>query len=122
MSRLQEIQFELMEMSSFNSFDGKFTVEQLKAHPEWWTGAMWGRFEYSPLIPLRDMDNDNSWNADTLYIMVNPAFKAEMVKLMHDCGADEIDFESVERMSSLMGSYGPGDKKAESNLLRVWWD
>jgi hypothetical protein len=76
---IQDIQFQLMEEASFNGFDGKQVVRDLKAHPELWEGVVMDRAGYPDrdsagfggcicLIKLRDI-SENYWNVDTVYIL-----------------------------------------------------
>ena len=62
-NEVQKLQFELMKIATFNSFDGKEVVKDLEDNQDLWTGAIMKR---NDLIPLRDI-HDNYWNVDTLY-------------------------------------------------------
>ncbi len=122
---IQELQFKLMKKASFNSFDGERVVNDLKNHPEFWSGAVMGRVSHSPLICLRDIE-DNCWNVDTLYILARKGKEKDLELLVvKNWNVDEIDYLTNEEKADLTGSSGQEAKEKpneSSNLLRVWWD
>lgn len=116
MSKVQDLNFELMELASFNSFDGKAVVADLKKHQELWHGAVMGRFVYSQLIALRDISGGD-WNVDTLMILSSGKNDGELELLAKSWEADEVDWLSDEEADRLLGS-----SPSWSKVLRVWWD
>lgn len=123
---VQKVVFDLMKLSSFNSFDGESIVELLEGNEKLWEGAIWGRFDgFSELIPLRDINGGN-YNADTLYILASKAGDAELELLVaKNFSADEIDYLSNKEASDKLGSWGGEGRDnpdGKSKVLRVWWD
>lgn len=116
MSKVQELNFELMKLASFNEFDGEAVVKSLTEHSDLWSGAVMGRFGYSELIQLRDIPN-NSWNVDTLMILSSGEDDQKLEELAKTWGADEVDWLSVEQTEQQLGSY-----PAKHKVLRIWWD
>lgn len=115
-NELQKIFFRLMELASFNSFDGEAVVKDLQKHEDWWRGAIFGRFDrYAGLIPLRDIQT-GEYNADTLYMTAVENHKEELELLAKTWSADEVDWLQKEKAESMLGG---GEKLS---VLRVWWD
>lgn len=118
---IQDIQFQLMEEASFNGFNGKQVVRDLKAHPELWQGVVMDRAGYGgciSLIKLRDI-SENYWNVDTVYILAKKGKENELYDLAETWNADEIDWIPDKEAQRALGSWGPSKEK---QLLRVWWD
>ena len=111
---IQEIQLELIERASFNLFDGVSVRQDLEENRDLWKGAIMGRFDKSPLIPLRDIAEDY-WNVDTLMIIPQPSREDELLELAAGWSADEVELLEGEEVA-MMG----GDR--ENKVLRVWWD
>ena len=115
MNRIQEIQFELMVLGSFNDFDGRLVSQSLRDHSYLWESFAFGRYEYGDLIFLRDMKSGR-FNGDTLYIIIVPGKENELLELAKTWGADEIDVIPKDKLFTLLGTNSP------MQLLRVWWD
>ena len=123
-NEVQKLQFELMKIATFNSFDGKEVVKDLEDNQDLWTGAIMKR---NDLIPLRDI-HDNYWNVDTLYILASDKDNSRLELLARSWSADEVDWLSQKDLeghcekcysnNTSIGSY-PADKY---KVLRVWWD
>ncbi len=116
-NKIQELQFELMKLASFNEFDGDMVVESLKSHEELWRGVIMDRAgfnspdakDYSEaidLIKLRDIE-DEYWNIDTIYIKPVEGKEKELEELAKSWGADEVDW--IEKTDA-------------GKVLRVWFD
>ena len=69
MNKIQKIILDLVENTSFNNFDGEQIAKDLRENENKWLGFIFGKFCYSTIIPLRDIDN-GFYNADTIYIKV----------------------------------------------------
>ena len=76
---VQDIQLELLRRTQFNALDGERVHASLVKHRNLWLGTLLdrpgvanyaepGHLLMSGLIKLRDL-SDNSWNADTLFIL-----------------------------------------------------
>ena len=128
-NKIQNLNFKLMEATTFNGFDGERVVKSLKDHRELWRGAVMDRAGYkdpdSPdyseaisLIKLRDI-KDNYWNVDTLYILPTAGKEKELETLASGWGADEVNYIGGKRAGSILGS---AIMTHEKQILRVWWD
>ena len=115
-NKVQELQFELMKIASFNEFDGHKVVEDLKRNKHLWDGVIMDRFD---LIKLRDIKY-NCWNVDTLYILTDNERVNDLKSLARDWNADSIDLISGMQAQDLMGYYDKEDK--DPVILKVWWD
>jgi hypothetical protein len=111
---IQDIQLDLLELASFNEFDGARVKKDLLANKGLWKGAIMGRFKNFQLLPLRDIDS-NVWNVDTLMILPQQGKEAELLLLASKWNADEVDFLEGDDINLM---YGGGEKK----VLRLWWD
>lgn len=111
MNKIQELQFELMKMASFNNFNGEQVVKDLQAHPELWKGAIMDRPD---LIKLRDI-GDGYWNVDTVYIIPKDGMEQGLKDLADDWGADEVHYYSKGQANLELGG-------GTNQVLRVWWD
>jgi hypothetical protein len=111
---IQEIQLDLIERASFNQFDGEQVKRDLMENKDLWKGAIMGRFDSSPLLPLRDIADD-IWNVDTLMILPQPGKENELQKLAAGWGADDIELMEGKEISLMYGGL-------ESKVIRVWWD
>lgn len=132
-TRTQQIQLELIRLSSFNNFDGDLVADSLIEHRNLWRAFLLDREAYSadyhrrrfeelspmdregklPISPidtirLRDLEG-GYWNVDVIFILPASAKKeAGLVKLAKSWHADEVDW------------YNGLD--AGPKMLRVWWD
>ena len=111
---IQDIQLDLIELASFNQFDGEQVKQDLIENRDLWKGAIIGRFENSELLPLRDIAL-NIWNVDTLMILPQEGKEQELLALAANWRPDELDLREGEDVMML---YGGG----ESKVVRVWWD
>ena len=106
---LQEMQFRMMELSSFNQFEGEEIAKSLKENY-----GLWKRFIfidcYNSQVSLRDM-GEGEWNADTLLIIVKEKFAENMMAV-----AKAWEANSVECLK-----HGVALRKGEW-LIKVWWD
>lgn len=115
---VQETVLKLIELSSFNSFDGEAVAKWLRGNTDKWIGCIWGRFYYYPLITLRDIEHQGDcYNADTLYIKVKPEHVEAVKQAMAELEADEINDATEKELNDLGGVYGETYK-----VLRIWWD
>jgi len=128
-NKYQEAVFNLMKLSSFNDFDGEAVVKSLIENEKIWKGAIWGRFTYLQLIPLRDIA-EGHYNADTLMISVREKYIKDFIKLARSWKADEIGYNHNGKkfgpLNSLLSSemYNALGASPEPYLayFRVWWD
>jgi len=133
--RIQALNLELMQIASFNDFDGEQVVKDLKANRDLWRGAVMDRGAYSAayqyskegmkahlepidLIKLRDIQE--GWNVDTLYIRPVIGREKDLEMLARTWGADEVSWIAPEKAQTLLG--GTLDKVGDFGILRVWWD
>jgi len=121
-NKMQELMFQIMELSSFNEFNGERVVNDLRKNKSIWKGALFGRFGgYSELVILRDIGEDY-YNADTLMILPVDGKEDELEKLASGWSADEVGWIGGEEACSMLGSYSPNLRKNQKQVLRVWWD
>lgn len=113
-TRPQEIVFEIMELASFNAFDGENIVRLLKENSNLWEAVFFGR-HYMSLIQLRDIP-DGHWNADTLWILPEKGKEKELTELASGFLADNVEWLSNEKSSHLLGS------GTAPQVLEIWWD
>jgi hypothetical protein len=111
---IQDIQLDLIELASFNEFDGEQVKQDLIENRALWKGAIIGRFDNGQLIPLRDIAS-NVWNVDTLMILPREGKEKELLKLAATWRPDELDLQAGKEVVML---YGGGAGK----VVRVWWD
>ncbi len=106
---LQEMQFRMMELSSFNQFDGGGVAWSLRENY-----GLWKRFIfidcYNSHVSLRDMQ-EGTWNADTLLIIVKEKFAENMMAVAKLWKANSVD--CLE--------HGVALRKGEW-MIKVWWD
>ena len=65
---IQDLQFELIERTAFNAFDGPRVANGLRARRGLWTGVMFGRFRGSTLLPLRSKLVHCRWSGEGCWI------------------------------------------------------
>ena len=147
LSKPQEIQVELMRISTFNDFDGDFVADSLLEHRDLWLGFILDREAYSaewqrrkiveegisgrlPVCPidtirLRDIAA-GYWNVDALFVLPAPGREDELLALAQTWRADEVDWcdptdaSFVSYNSPKIGESFVGAKVEK--MLRVWWD
>ena len=121
---IQEIVFELIKRSSFNEFDGKRVVGDLKKHSGLWEGVIMDRPGNNlpiDLTKLRDI-SDNQYNVDTIFIIPKKGKESQLHKLAKKWKADEIDWIKGELACQLLGDGSTGIKKNPKAILSIWWD
>lgn len=146
-SQIQEIQIQLLRLSTFNELDGDRVADDLLAHRDLWLSFMIDREAYGPFYRLREIyekgakkgelpvapidtirlrDMHQIWNVDALFILPAPRKEGVLERLAQSWNANEINW------------YDPGDARhiwlnepkigevAEQitvkKMLRVWWD
>lgn len=112
-SKIQQIQFDLMRLSSFNNFDGNQVVDDLIKHRNLWRGVILDRDD---LIKLRDIEDDY-WNVDTLYILTSGENDVKLQELAEDWGADETEYLTQQEAQHKLGTSHP-----RGRVLSIWWD
>jgi hypothetical protein len=111
---IQDIQLDLIELASFNEFDGAQVKQDLIENRDLWKGAIIGRFEKCQLLPLRDIAS-NIWNVDTLMILPQEGKEKELLELAAKWRPDDLDLHEGKEVAM---QYGNG----ESKVVRAWWD
>lgn len=126
-SESQRLNFRLMEIATFNNFEGCRVVRDLIANRHLWSGAVMDRQGYFgiDLIKLRDLGRhdmkeiEGIWNVDTLYILPKDNSKRCFSELDYMAGkwaADEKDWIDPAPANRMLGG---GNSLP---ILRVWWD
>jgi len=116
----QELVFRLMELSSFNSFDGHQVVKDLKKHRSLWRGVIHDRI--GSLIKLRDIDSGQGLNVDTVFILPTYGLEDKLHEVARGWDADSIIWLGEEEACILLGSSSPNGEDDKKVILRVWWD
>jgi len=116
-TQIQQLQFDLMEKSSFNEFDGPRIVSDLVTHSELWLGAVMGDICRGDLIVLRDI-KDNYWNVATLYILCYKEQAKDLRKLATMWKADEMLW--LRDPQAKLADWSSESK--DYKILSLWWD
>ena len=124
MNAIQELNLELIEKASFNNFDGKLVVSELRKNRSLWTAVVMDREYYESaakdggcnLIKLRDLPDD-MWNVDTVFILSSGKDDKLLMAVAKGWSADEISWIEGEKAGKLLGSF-----PAKQKILRAWWD
>ncbi len=125
---VQRLNLRLMEIATFNEFDGTEVVKSLLNNKDLWQACLMDRKGYGDicLIKLRDMMDEEVkrlgrqiWNVDTLFIVpqADTRIQVRLFRLAKTWEADEVDWILSPKAGSLLGG-------GITNLpiLRVWWD
>lgn len=126
---VQRLNLRLMELASFNSFDGPKVVQSLLNNKDLWQACLMDREAYGriSLIKLRDMADETVqrlgkqiWSVDTLFIVpqADTRIQVRLLRLAETWEADEVDWILWPEAGNLLGG-SIGDKLP---ILRVWWD
>jgi hypothetical protein len=113
-------------MGGFNALNGNKVADELLAHEDLWIAFVFGRFEYQPLIELRDLPQ-GFVNGDTIFLLARRDRLSALLALIKQWEADEVgwqselvhggDFVCKSAFDMIGASLGPDDV-----LIRVWWD
>lgn len=115
-NEIQEIQLRLMELSSFNSFDGERAANLLRENRHLWKAVIFDRMN---LIKLRDLSEDY-WNVDTMYITPTTGKKDKrLYTMINGLGPDEIHWIDGDHAGDQLGQWG---LSAANVYIRAWWD
>lgn len=113
-NEVQELMLRLMELASFNNFDGFEVVKWLRENRDLWDGVVMLRGD---LIMLRDI-KDDSWNVDTVYILASGHDDDKLFTAIENSwGADEVSYLSEEEASHELGQW-----PCKQKVIMVWWD
>lgn len=115
-NRVQQLQFELMKIASFNNFDGEEVTKDLTEHQDLWEGCLMTR-DSRQLITLRDV-SDADWNVDTLYVLSSRKDDDKLESLAKDWNANEVDWVEGDEAQRMLCEGGRTGRR----ILRVWWD
>jgi len=118
-SKAQKVQFDLLRMTCFNSFEGKLVADSLEKHDDLWQGFVFGSFSCAPLLVLCSIDiideEAGGWNASELYIIPAKGKEKELKELAKTWGPDELGYQSEKEIERLTCRDG-------YTILRAWWD
>jgi len=115
-SAAQQVQLDIIERTSFNSFDGQKISRLLKENRDLWRAVLMPL----DLISLRDMP-DGSWHADTLYIYADDGCQFKLEELVREqFDADEIQWIGSSEAEDILGTTELEDRSPV--ILLVWWD
>ncbi len=117
-NKVQELNLRLIEEASYNSFDGKRVVADLREHGGLW-GSVMMNHKHCPLIALRDLPG-GVWNVSTLWILTTTDRMEALKALAETWEVDTIGELRDAEMQIELGSYmGRQDNRC---VLWVWWD
>jgi hypothetical protein len=118
---VQEAHLHLIRNISFNSFDGEAVYEGLVLHRDLWVGVISGYTSRNshPALRLFDELPEDSWHADTLWIMaVNSDAAAKIAELCKAWEAEAIDVYNAAQAKREIGT----DLIDDEVLVSAWWD
>lgn len=132
LSEVQRLNLRLMELASFNSFNGPKVVNDLLNNLDLWDACLMDREAIGipiNLIKLRDMSSEtrerlgqDCWNVDTLYILPKSLkSKHKLENLVRQWNPDEVYWIPNDISLNLLGGF-PEPRAKEIQILRVWWD
>ena len=96
MNRAQELQLQRLGLGSFNNLYGPRVAHDLVEHEGLWESFVFGRFEYQPLIELRDLPQ-GILNADTVYVLTSKDRLAGILDLVKQWRADEVGWAAGDQ-------------------------
>ena len=118
MTRVQELQLELIELVNRNNCNGKKVARLLRDNRHLWRAVL---MPSRRLDPLRDMEYGD-WSADTLYILPQAGQEDNLEKLAKRLKADEVNWVGGENALQLLGYWKKGIEDNHRLILTVWWD
>jgi hypothetical protein len=132
MNTAQKIQLARIKIGSFNNFDGEKVAKDLQDNEDLWQAFVFGRFNYAPLIELRDLADDYI-NVDTIYLLLPKNKLNSFLKLIKNWQVDEVGYfvhEKGKIKAEGTIDFNPNDiplklgTPLDSNqvLMRLWWD
>ena len=127
-NEVQRLHLRLMEIATFNEYDGQKVVSDLLNNLDLWDACLMDRaggYGDVDLIKLRDMSQETRErlgyacnNVDTLYILPKKGKWGSLDRLAHGWHSDEIDWIMQPRAGNLLGASLTKDAK----ILKIWWD
>lgn len=118
MSRVQELQLELIALVNHNNCKGKKVAKLLRDNHNLWRAAF---MPSTYLYSLRDMEY-GKWSADTLYITPKEGQEEALEKLAKRFKADEVNWLGGEKALQLLGYWKKGIENNPKFVLSLWWD
>ncbi len=118
LTRVQEIQLELIELVEHNECDGKLIANLLRDNRHLWRAAF---MPSRRLDPLRDMEHGR-WSADTLYMAPREGQEDALENLANQLEADEVNWIEGRESLNLLGYWRQGIEENTKLILSVWWD
>jgi hypothetical protein len=113
-NKVQQLQFELMRIATFNQFDGNRVVNDLETFVDLWKSVIMDRPD---LIKLRDVEH-GGWNVDTVYIIPSGVNDKLLESLAWKWKASSVEWINGGGFSGeeTLGISG------RIMILKVWWD
>lgn len=139
--KLRKMMLDLIEISTFNAFDGKKVRADLESIPDCWQACMMTR-DGDCGITLRDL-SDGCYNVDTLYILTDRQHYQKVLKLAKTWKADHIlqyrsdgqfgsdrwesgrdgyKFHHLKNEKQDVGSFLGASDSEKRVIIRLWWD
>jgi hypothetical protein len=139
---IQRMMLELIELSTFNSFDGKKVRADLESIRNRWESCLMTR-DGDCGITLRDLSS-GCYNVDTLYILTSRRNVASVVKVAKTWRADHIlkitsagqfgasrwdsengesyEFHKLKHEAQAVPSFLGASATEKQVVIRLWWD
>jgi hypothetical protein len=126
MNRAQQLHLLRLGLASFNNLDGERVARDLKENETLWDAFVFGRFEYQPLIELRDLPQ-GFVNGDTIFLLTKRKRLEALLALAEKWKSDELGWQTANVHGGDYVSKAPwemlgADLGPEDVLLRIWWD
>lgn len=113
----QDLLLDLIELGSFNGFDGPAVVAALRANARLWEAVV-PSDERGGAIALRDLPDE--YNLSSLFIR-SSGDDGALAKLMRDMGANEVDWADEKPAGTTFSPWKPS-RQSGKRVLRAWWD
>jgi hypothetical protein len=118
-TKIQDLQLQIIALTSHNNFDGKKINKLLLTYRHLWRAVMMPPIE---LFPLRDME-EGLWVADTLYLIPQEGKEFELEDMVREqFNADEITWIGSDQALDLLGYWNKDAVLNPKLILSVWWD
>ena len=118
MTRVQELQLELIELVHQNNCKGKRVARLLRDNRHLWRAAFMPSIS---LYVLRDMEHGR-WAADTLYLLPVEGHEEALEQFALKLNPDDMRWFSGKRSMKLLGYWSKEAEKKRKMLLALWWD
>jgi hypothetical protein len=120
----QELFLKMLEMTSFNNFDGPRIAQGLRDNRELWRSFVFTNHGPLALLILRDLPDD-AIAYDTLFLLASPSRQDQLHQLVSQWDPDELSWTGAEEARRMLGgrrAVAEFETDPERVILRAWWD